>query len=99
MMPRKLAVQHGLLPADHPLFDGGADISTDKATLGRWPLSAKGREWLGLLAAGADVEAVLLWVMAQRTGVRLGEPDFEPWALRRRSTIPLTTFAEMFGME
>jgi hypothetical protein len=96
---QKLAVQHDLLPGDHPLFDNTADISTDKATFKRWPLSENGLEWLSSLADGTDVERVLLFVMAQRTGVPLGNPDFEPWALRRRATIPITTFAELFGME
>lgn len=94
-----LALRHGLLPEGHPLFDDGADISTDEAGPGRWPISAAGRDWLVSLGPDRDVSSVLLWVMAQRTGLPIASADFDPSALRRRAKIPLTTMAEMFGME
>lgn len=96
---RALSAKHGLLPNDHPLFDNGEDISTDKVRLHRWPLSAKGRVWLESLQSGSDVEATLLWVIGARTGLLLGEADFDPTKLRRKGTIPLMTLAEMFGMQ
>jgi hypothetical protein len=37
--------------------------------------------------------------MAQRTGLDFGVAEFTPWALRRKTSVPITTFAEMFGME
>jgi len=69
------------------------------ATLSRWPLSTKGRAWLDELRDGDDVEDVLLWVMSKRTGLDLTPEDFDPDALRRQESIPLTTTAELFGME
>ncbi|MGY3622467.1 hypothetical protein ACVJGD_008663 [Bradyrhizobium sp. USDA 10063] len=96
---RSLAEKHDLLPADHSLFDLADDISTGSASLNRWPLSTKGRAWLERLDGGDDVEDVLLWVMSKRTGLDLAPEDFDPEALRRRESIPLTTTAELFGME
>ncbi len=51
------------------------------------------------LQDGTDVEATLLWMMAQRTGLLLIDNEFDPWALRRNEDMPIMTFAEMFGME
>ncbi|NIE63111.1 hypothetical protein [Burkholderia sp. Ax-1719] len=96
---RGLATRHRLLADDHPLFDDADDISTVGATLARWSLSAAGLKWLEMQATGNDVEAVLLWIMAQRVGLPLGAPDFEPSELRRQSPMPLISLAEMFGME
>lgn len=96
---RALSTTYGLLPPDHPLFDQGPDVSTDAATFNRWPISANGVTWLENLKASTDVEAVLLWVIGARTGLDLVEETFDPASLRRRESIPIMTFAEMFGME
>jgi hypothetical protein len=94
-----LALRHGLLPQAHPLFNDDVDISTDQSSWGRWPISPAGRDWLASLDPGRDVSPVLLWVMAQRTGLPVAPEKFDPSALRRRPKIPLTTMAEMFRME
>ena len=96
---RSLAEKHDLLSTDHPLFDLADDISTDSTELSRWPLSTKGRAWLQQLDGSDDVEGVLLWVMSKRTGLDLAPKDFDPEALRRQESIPLTTTSELFGME
>jgi hypothetical protein len=96
---RELALKHALLLPKHPLLAPGADISTDKADVPRWPLTHKGRAWLKALQQGEDVELTLLWMMSRRTGLKLVRTDFNPFALRRRDTIPITTMSEMFGME
>jgi hypothetical protein len=96
---RDLAIKHGLLATGHPFFDDADDVSTDDAQLTRWPLSSAGRTWLSGLQDGADVESTLLWVIARRTGLPLINDEFYPWRLRRKGTVPITTFAEMFGME
>lgn len=95
----ELARKHGLLAADHPFLDQTDDLSVNDTELSRWPLSTLARDWLLGLRAGADVEATLLWMMAHRTGLDLGSAEFTPWTLRRKTSIPITTFAEMFGME
>ena len=95
----ELARKHGLLPADHPFLDQTDDLSVNDTELSRWPLSTRARDWLLSLRAGADVEATLLWVMANRTGLDFGSAEFTRWTLRRKTSIPITTFAEMFGME
>lgn len=94
-----LARKHGLLAADHPFLDQADDLAAGDTELSRWPLSTRARDWLISLRPGADVEATLLWVMAHRTGLNCGGAEFTPWALRRKTSIPITTFAEMFGME
>jgi len=96
---RNLAVRHDLLPEDHPLWPDQPGESAEKSSLARWPLTSAGRAWLEALSKGHDVEAVLLWIMGHRTGLPLGEDDFDPMTLRRQKGVPLTTFAEMFGME
>jgi hypothetical protein len=96
---KRLAVNHGLLEASHPLFDDEEDISTDDATPPRWTISQAGYSWLQSLEGGGDVEAVLLWLMSRRTGLALGDPDFDPRALRREDSIPLMALSELFGME
>jgi len=95
----ELARKHGLLVADHPFLDQTDDLSAGDTELSRWPLSTRARDWLLSLRAGADVEATLLWMMANRTGLDFGSAEFTPWMLRRKTSIPITTFAEMFGME
>lgn len=94
-----LARRHGLLEADHPFLDQADDLAAGDTELSRWPLSTRARDWLLSLRAGADVEATLLWMMAHRTGLDFGFAEFTPWTLRRKTSIPITTFAEMFGME
>ncbi len=94
-----LARRHGLLAADHPFLDHGDDLSAEDTELSRWPLSTRAREWLEGLREGADVEATLLWMMSHRTGIDFRVSDFIPCALRRNTSVPITTFAEMFGME
>lgn len=96
---RDLAIKHGLLATGHPFFGDGDDVSTDDVQLPRWPLSSPVRTWLSSLKDGADVESTLLWMMAMRTGLPLIDDQFCPWSLRRKEAIPITTFAEMFGME
>ena len=96
---RGLAIKHGLLPTDHPFLDVEDDCSAETTSLSRWPLSTRAREWLQSLAGKDDVEDALLWVLTRRTGVQLIAEDFNPWSLRRKQKTPITTFAEMFGME
>ena len=96
---RRIALQHGLFGDDHPFFTDGPDVSNDNASFPRWPITEEGRRWLDGLSGGDDVEPVLAWVMRHRTGLPLGDDDFDYSALRRQGSIPLTTFAEMFGME
>jgi len=96
---RSLAEKYDLLPADNPLFDIADDVSTGSTAFNRWPLSTKGLEWLELLDGCGDVEDVLLWVMSKRTGLDLVPEEYDPTALRRQESIPLTTISELFGME
>lgn len=94
-----MARRYGLLAADHPFLNQADDLSAGDTELSRWPLSTRAREWLDGLREGADVEATLLWMMARRTGIDFGVSEFIPRALRRNTSVPITTFAEMFGME
>lgn len=94
-----VARKHGFLAADHPFLYQADDLAAGDTELSRWPLSTRARDWLLSLRAGADVEATLLWVMARRTGLDFRVAEFTPWALRRKTSIPITTFAEIFGME
>lgn len=96
---RRMATKHGLLSADHPFLDASDDVSSVGAALPPWPLSTRARDWLLSLRDRSDVEQTLLWMMAGRTGVPLVDEDFDPRQLRRKETIPIMTFAEMFGME
>lgn len=94
-----LARRHGLLAADHPFLDQGNDLAAGGTEVPRWSLSTRAREWLLGLREGADVEATLLWMMAHRTGFDFGVSEFMPSVLRRNTSIPITTPAELFGME
>jgi len=94
-----LARRHGLLAADHPFFDQADDLAAGETEVPRWPLSTRAREWLQGLREGADVESTLLWMMAHRTGIDFGVSEFMPSALRRNTSIPIITPAEMFGMQ
>ncbi|MCP1375158.1 HEAT repeat domain-containing protein [Dyella lutea] len=96
---RELALKHDLLPAGHPFLDDDDDVSADNTLFSRWPLSSSGQRWLSSLQKGADVESTLLWMMAGRTGLPLIDDEFDPRRLRRTEAAPITTFAEMFGME
>lgn len=96
---RDIGTQYALLPADHSFFSTEGDYCSGNSSSQRWSLTSQSKEWLVSLAEESDVERVLLWVMSQYTGVPLGDPDFEPMALRRRKGIPLITLPEMFGME
>ncbi|QOZ25912.1 HEAT repeat domain-containing protein [Bradyrhizobium sp. CCBAU 51753] len=96
---RSLAEKHDLLPAGHPLFDSVDDTSAGSTARNHWPLSLRGRSWLEQLHGGNDVEDVLLWLMSKRTGLDLAPEDLDPEVLRRQKSIPLTTTAELFGME
>lgn len=96
---KAIAIKHGLLPADHPLFDDTDDVASVEAEFTRWAISTRGRNWLESLRDGSDVETTLLWVMTSRTGLPLIDSDFNPSALRRKQSMPIMTFAEMFGME
>lgn len=96
---REMAIKHGLLATGHPFLDVSDDVSTDDTQLARWPLSSCAHTWLSSLQDGADVESILLWVMARRTGLPLIDDEFHPWQLRRKEAVPIMTFAEMFGIE
>lgn len=98
-LARELARKHGLLTADHPFLDQADDLAASETECSRWSLSTRARDWFLSLSAGTDVEATLLWMMARRTGIDLGFTEFTPWTLRRKTSTPIPTFAEMFGME
>ena len=93
---RSIGIQHKLLPEDHPLWSKDTDDSADASL--SWPLGQAGRVWLESLGE-QDVEKVLRSLAAQRMNLDLGVADFVPTALRRKETIPLTSFSELFGME
>jgi hypothetical protein len=96
---RELAIKHSLLATGHPFLDGSDDVSTEDTQLARWSLSSCARTWLSSLQDGADVESILLWMMAMRTGLPLIDDEFCPRRLRRKKAVPIMTFAEMFRME
>ncbi|RPV48980.1 hypothetical protein IPC790_07200 [Pseudomonas aeruginosa] len=94
-----IAVQFALLPLKHPFLDTAGEHCSGDSSSHRWSLPAPCKEWMDSLAEGDDVEPMLLWVMSKRTGVALGDPDFNPRELRRKKGMPLITIQEMFGME
>lgn len=96
---KALVSKHSLLPDDHPLFDDGEDICTASAQVARWALSPKARDWLASLRGRSDVEDTLLWIFGLRTGLPLGDAEFDPALLRRKKTIPILTLGEMSGIE
>ena len=86
-----IGVQFALLPREHPFLDTAGEDCSEDSFSNRWSLSAPCKDWMDSLAERDDVEPMLLWVMSKRTGVALGDPDFNPMELRRQKGIPGST--------
>lgn len=81
--------KYALLPSDHPFL----------TMINGWQLTKPFEDWVRKLDKGSDVEGVILKIAASEAGVDLGVNDFDATRIRRKESIPITSPAEMFGME
>ncbi|ESQ88056.1 hypothetical protein ABAC460_17845 [Asticcacaulis sp. AC460] len=96
---KAFAVRYSLLPAEHPLWIDEPDLSDTQTKLERWPMAEAGRNWLLFSGSEDDVVPLLQWIARGRTGLDIGDKDFDPDDVKRQETIPIITTSEMFGLE
>lgn len=93
---RTAGKKYGLFPPNHPFMIDEADLV---ANTNGWPVTKSFDLWLRSLDAESDVEGVILKIAASEMDTDLGVNDFNATALRRKTSIPITSLSEMFGME
>jgi HEAT repeat protein len=86
---QEIVQKYALLSPDHPFL----------TMTNGWQVTGPFEKWLRNLDKERDVEGVILKIAASEASIDLGVNDFDATQIRRKKCIPVTSPAEMFGME